>query len=204
MPRALLLHISLPAPNISLFLPLTPTSPTSWNLMTVPTPGPMPQTNPLGLCYAPILTGSHLPSGAQFRSLTPLSIIDCLLISLQGVRAKQAPLFSLPSYNQAWYMGFRYRGVGSDSAPSWVVLSPVCFSSRGWSILFPAPIPCPQAPAICDMDFSSELRKIGYLALLAGYHIRERQVNNLALPKWLVGDLLSPASQAMQPHSQIP
>lgn len=107
-PRALLLHV--PTSSSHQPLPTVYTNVPDLPLITALTPGPMPQTSALGLCYALILTGFRLPLDA-FRSPSPLTIIDHL-ISLQGVRVKEALLFSLPSYSQARHMGFRYRFMG--------------------------------------------------------------------------------------------
>lgn len=63
----------------------------------VPTPGTLPQMSPLGLCYIPVLAGSCLSSGAQFRSPAALTVIFHLLISRQRGRTEQEPLLTLSS-----------------------------------------------------------------------------------------------------------
>lgn len=54
----------------------------------VPTPGTLPQMLPLGLCYIPVLTGSCLSSGAQFRSPPTLTIIVHALPSREGEQSR--------------------------------------------------------------------------------------------------------------------
>lgn len=98
----------------SLFLPcfcepltLPTTCTDSLMAFPVPTPGTLPQMFPLGLCYIPVLTGSCLSSGAQFRSPAALTIIFCPLISQQRGRAEQELLLTLSSESRGWHIEFQ-------------------------------------------------------------------------------------------------